>query len=370
MKVKFFHEKKKGQKIKKNMLLATNSLLKSGQYTNGVFVKKFEDNFKKFVGTKYCVAVNSGTSALHLSLIALGIKKDDEVIVPAITFVASAAAITYVGAKPVFVDINDNDWLINSKKIEKVITRKTKAIMPVHLHGLMCDMKAIKKIAKRFNLKIIEDASQAHGSKYNGYNPGFNSDVATYSFYPTKNLGALGEGGAITTNNRKIFNEVSGLRAWAPNKKNFFAIGYNYRMPEIIGASLNEKIKFLKNDIKERIKIANFYKKKLITKEFSDFDLKLKKHSYHLFAIRVQQRDKFRKELKINNIDSAVHYSYVLPKLNIFSKYKKKIDSYKVAQEVSKELVSLPIYPELTKNEQLYVIKIVNKILLTRKKLY
>ena len=368
MRVKFFHEKKKGQKIKKNLLLETNYLLKSGQYTNGVFVKKFEDNFKKFVGTKYCVAVNSGTSALHLSLIALGINKDDEVIVPAITFVASAAAITYVGAKPIFVDINDNDWLINSKKIEKAITSKTKAIMPVHLHGLMCDMKEIKKIAKRFNLKIIEDASQAHGSKYNGYNPGFYSDVATYSFYPTKNLGALGEGGAITTNNRKIFKEVSGLRAWAPNKKNFFAIGYNYRMPEIIGASLNEKIKFLKNDIKERIKIANLYKKKLITKEFSDFNLKSKKHSYHLFAIRVQQRDKFREELKINNIDSAVHYSYVLPSLNIFSKYKKKFDSYKIAQKVSKELVSLPIYPELTKNEQLYVIKIVNKILSTRKK--
>ena len=369
MKIKFFCEKKKGLKIKKNLFLATSNLLDTGQYTNGTYVSKFEEKFKKFMSSKYCIAVNSGTSALHLSLIALGIKEGDEVLLPSISFVASAAAITYVGAKPVFVDINNDDWLIDVNKIEKQITKKTKAIMPVHLHGLICDMQKIKKIANKYNLKIIEDASQAHGSEYYGKKPGYYGDVATFSFYPTKNLGALGEGGAIVTKNKNVKDIVSKLRAWAPSKKNFFAIGYNYRMPEIIGASLLEKIKYLKQDIRLRIKISKFYKKELNIKEFSKFDEKIKKHSYHLFAIRVKQRDSFRKELKKHNIDSAVHYSYVLPKLKIFSKYVKNSNLYKVAEKVSKELVSLPIYPELSRSNQNYVIKIVNKILLSKKKL-
>ena len=363
MKIKFFCEKKRGLKIKKNLFLATSNLLDTGQYTNGTYVSKFEEKFKIFMSSKYCIAVNSGTSALHLSLIALGIKEGDEVLLPSISFVASAAAITYVGAKPVFVDINYDDWLIDVNKIEKQITKKTKAIMPVHLHGLICDMKKIKKIANKYNLKIIEDASQAHGSEYYGKKPGYYGDVATFSFYPTKNLGAFGEGGAIVTKNKNVKDIVSKLRAWAPNKKNFFAIGYNYRMPEIIGASLLEKIKYLKQDIRLRIKISKFYKKELNIKKFSKFDEKIKKHSYHLFAIRVKKRDLFMKYLNQQNIQSAIHYSYVLPKLEIFKKYSKKIENFKVAEKLSKELVSIPIYPELSKKEQIYVVKSINKTL-------
>ena len=363
MKIKFFCEKKKGLKIKKNLFLATSNLLDTGQYTNGTYVNKFEEKFKIFMSSKYCIAVNSGTSALHLSLIALGIKEGDEVLLPSISFVASAAAITYVGAKPVFVDINYDDWLIDVNKIEKQITKKTKAIMPVHLHGLICDKKKIKKIANKYNLKIIEDASQAHGSEYYGKKPGYYGDVATFSFYPTKNLGAFGEGGAIVTKNKNVKDIVSKLRAWAPSKKNFFAIGYNYRMPEIIGASLLEKIKYLKQDIRLRIKISKFYKKELNIKKFSKFDEKIKKHSYHLFAIRVKKRDLFMKYLNQQNIQSAIHYSYVLPKLEIFKKYSKKIENFKVAEKLSKELVSIPIYPELSKKEQIYVVKSINKTL-------
>ena len=363
MKIKFFCEKKKGLKIKKNLFLATSNLLDTGQYTNGIYVNKFEEKFRIFTSSKYCVAVNSGTSALHLSLIALGIKEGDEVLLPSISFVASAAAVTYVGAKPVFVDINYDDWLIDVNKIEKQITKKTKAIMPVHLHGLICDMQKIKKIANKYNLKIIEDASQAHGSEYYGKKPGYYGDVATFSFYPTKNLGAFGEGGAIVTKNKNVKDRISKLRAWAPNKKNFSAIGYNYRMPEIIGASLLEKIKYLKQDIQLRTKISKFYKKELNIKEFSKFDEKIKKHSYHLFAIRVKKRDLFIKYLNQQNIQSAIHYSYVLPKLEIFKKYSKKINNFKVAEKVSKELVSIPIYPELSKKEQIYVVKSINKIL-------
>ena len=367
MRVKFFQEDKKAKKIKKNLLSSFNSILKTGQYTNGTYVEKFEKKFCQFIGTKNCIAVNSGTSALHLSLIAMGIKENDEVILPAITFVASAAAITYVGAKPVFVDINEYDWLIDTYKIEKAITKKTKAIMPVHLHGLMCDMKKIKSLANKYNLKIIEDASQAHGSEYNKFKPGYYSDVATFSFYPTKNLGAVGEGGAILTNNKKISNQVYALRAWAPAKKNFFAVGFNYRMPEIIGASLLEKIKFLKEDINKRIKISSIYKKNLLSKNYSNFNQNLKRHSYHIFAIRVKNRKKFMKELKKYNIDSTIHYSYVLPKLKIFSNFKQNIKIFSNALKLSKELVSLPIYPELTLKKQLYVIRNVNKLLNSKK---
>lgn len=362
MRVKFFHENHKAKKIKKKLFLGIASLLKSGNYTNGYFVKKFENKFKNFVETKYCVAVNSGTSALHLSLIALGIKEGDEVIVPSITFVASAAAIVYVGAKPVFVDVNDKDSLINVKNIEKSITFKTKAIMVVHLHGLMCDMLEIKKIAKKFNLKIIEDASQAHGSQYRAKKPGFFSDVATFSFYPTKNLGAIGEGGAILTNNFRIYKKVFELRAWAPSKKFFSDIGYNYRMPEFIAASLLVKIKYLKGDINKRIKIANYYKKNLKIKSYSEFNNLNKIHSYHIFAIRVKNRKKFIIKLKKKKIDISSHYNYCLPELKIFKSFINKKNKFKFSSKISKETVSLPIYPELTIKQQKYVISKVNEM--------
>lgn len=362
MKIKFFKENNKSKLIKKKIIVSLNKILKTGQYTNGPFVKNFEDNFKKFVQTKYCVAVNSGTSALQLSLIALGIKKNDEVIVPSISFVASAAAITYLGAKPVFVDINSNNWLINCKKIEEKINKKTKAIMPVHLHGLMCDMRAIQKIAKKYKLRIIEDASQAHGSTYFGKKPGYYSDVATFSFYPTKNLGAIGEGGAILTNDIKIFKRTSNLRAWSPGGKFFSEIGFNCRMPEIIAASLCEKLKYLDDDIEKRITIANYYKQKLNNKNFISFDKKKLKHVYHIFALTLKNRNIFRKILKEKNIDTAIHYEYCLPMLKIFSNFKKKNESFPVGRRISNELVSLPLYPELTKKELNYIIKTINNI--------
>jgi len=367
MRIKFFHENDKAQKIKKKLFLAMKFLLKSGKYTNSHFVKKFENKFQRFVETKYCVAVNSGTSALHLSLIALGIKEGDEVIVPSISFVASAAAIVYVGAKPVFVDVNDKDSLINVKSIEKFITAKTKAIMVVHLHGLMCDMLEIKKIAKKFKLKIIEDSSQAHGSEYRATKPGFYSNVATFSFYPTKNLGAIGEGGAILTNNFDIYKKSVALRAWASNKKSFSDLGYNYRMPEFIAASLLTKIKYLKNDINKRIKIANYYKKYLKIKSYSEFDNSEKIHSYHIFAIRVKNRKKFMENLKQKKIDTASHYNYCLPELKIFKNYKNKNSKFNFSSKISKETVSLPIYPELERKQQKYIISKVNEILLKSK---
>jgi dTDP-4-amino-4,6-dideoxygalactose transaminase len=364
MKIKFFNQLEKAKKIQVPLNALLNKILKSGNYTNSYCVKSFEDKFKSFINAKFCVAVNTGTSALHISLIAAGIKKGDEVIVPSISFLATAAAVTYVGAKPIFVDIRDNDWLINTKKIQEKITKKTKAIIPVHLHGLMCDMDIIKKVAKKNKLFVIEDASQAHGSEFLKKSPGYFGDVATFSFYPTKNLGAVGEGGAIITNNKKIYNRLKDLRNWSTSKNYFSEIGYNYRMPEIIAASLLLKLSFLKKDCQKRIEIANFYKKNLIIKNYATFNNKKSKHTYHIFAVTVpkKKRDFFMKVLKKKGIETAVHYRYCLPNLKIFSYLKKKKYNFPIGTNISDTIISLPIYPELNKRELKYIVKSFNSL--------
>jgi len=358
VKVNFFSEKLKAKRISAELQIKLKNILRSGYYTNSNYVKEFENKYKKFFKAKYCVAVNNGTSALHLSLLALNIGRGDEVIVPSLTFIASAAAITYVGAQPVFVDINHNDWLVDTNNLEKLINKKTKAIMVVHLHGLMCDMNAIKKIAKKYNLKIIEDAAQAHGSTYKNKSPASYSDVATFSFYPTKNLGAIGEGGAILTNDRRVYEKTKRMRAWSHKKNNFYEIGFNFRMTEFTASSLILKLRYLKQDIKKRIKIASIYKKSLNINTYSKFE-KLKKHSYHIFAIRVKNRSKIIKKLKKSGIQTNIHYPYSLSLLKEF-KYKK--NETPVANKISKELLSLPIYPELNNKKIVFVSNIINKI--------
>ena len=322
MKVNFFSEKLKAKKISTEIHKKLNNILKSGQYTNGKYVRQFEEIFKKKFNAKYCIAVNNGTSALHLSLIALGLKKNDEILVPSMTFIASAAAINYIDAKPVFIDVSEDDWLINSEIIEKKINKKTKAILVVHLHGLMCEMDKIYKIAKKYNLKIIEDAAQAHGSTYKNKLPGFYSDAATFSFYPTKNLGAVGEGGAIITNNKKVYEKTKRMRAWSHKKHDFYEVSFNYRMTEFSAISLLSKIKFLNSDVKKRIIIANKYKKLLKIKSYTNYDSEKKKHSFHVFAIRVNQkkRDNIVKKLKQSGIDTNIHYPYSLSQLKVFNK--------------------------------------------------
>ena len=363
MKINFFSEKKKAKHISKKLKNKLSQILLNGKYTNGPNVEKLEENCKKYFKSKYAIAVNSGTSALHLVLLSLNIKKDDEIIVPSITFIASAAAISYVGAKAILADINYNDWLIDTNKIEKLITKNTKAIMIVHLHGLMCDMDKIRKIAKKNKIKIIEDAAQAHGSKYKNNNPGYYSDAATLSFYPTKNLGAIGEGGLILTNNKMIYQKTKRMRAWSHKKFNFYELSFNYRMSEFIAASLNIKIKYLDSDIKKRIKIANLYKKNLKIKTFSNFNSKIKIHSYHIFAIRINKdRRKFVLDyLNKKGIQTNIHYPYSLSELIFFKKnnIKNKTPNSNI---INRELLSLPIYPELEKNEILYICKIFNSI--------
>ena len=364
MKVNFFSEKNKAKKITNILQFKLKNILKTGLYTNSTNVKNFEEKFKKLLNAKYCIAVNNGTSALHLSLLATGIKENDEVILPSMTFIATAAAIEYIKAKPIFVDINENDWLINSKKIEKLITKNTKAIVVVHLHGLMCDMDEIRKIARKYRLKIIEDSAQAHGSKFKKRDPSHYSDAATFSFYPTKNLGAIGEGGAVLTNNKKVYEKIKRMRTWSHNKNDFYEISFNYRMSEFTAISLLAKLKYLKQDVKRRIEIAEIYKNKLKSKSYSIYNSQLKKHSYHIFAIRVkaEKRINLMKQLKLKGIQTNIHYPYSLSELNVFKKKLKTFNTPK-SNKISKELISLPIYPELDDSKINYVTKTINEML-------
>jgi len=362
--IKFFSKKNEYIKKKNIYLRLVDNVLKKGIYTNGPSVKLFEKNFAEFNKAKYCVTTNSGTSAINLALKVLGIKKDSEVLMPSISFIATPAATIYAGLVPVFVDVNYKDWLINVEEIEKKINSKTRCIIPVHLNGLMADMKKIHFIANKYNLKVIEDASQAHGSKYFGKNPGFYSDIACFSFYPTKTLGAYGEGGAIITNNYNIYKKALLYRDWCKtlDMKNFHDIGFNYRMPEITGALLLQDIKDLKNNIKKRIRIAEFYKKNLRIKNFVYYDVKNYVHSYYVFAVRVKNREKLRKILISEGIETNITYPYCLPYTNPF-RIKKEVNSklFNVGYLYSKETISLPLYPELKIHQVKHIIKTFNK---------
>jgi Predicted pyridoxal phosphate-dependent enzyme apparently involved in regulation of cell wall biogenesis len=225
---------------------AVDSVLESREYILGSHVERFERNFALCAGTQYAVAVNSGTSALHLALLAVGVKPGDEVITVPFTFIASVAAIDYCGARPAFVDIDPRSFTIDPGQIERVITDKTKAILPVHLYGQTADMDPVLELARRYKLAVVEDAAQAHAAEYKGRRAGSLGDLGCFSFYPTKNLGAYGEGGMVTTNDADLAKTVRMLRDWGTDRKYHHALrGFNYRMEGLQGAILDVKLKHL-----------------------------------------------------------------------------------------------------------------------------
>ena len=360
-KINFFSKKKFIKTNQKKLINKLDKVLKSGIYTNGNQTKIFESKFAKFNNSKYCLAVNSGTSALHLALKSIGIKKNDEVIVPAITFIATPAAVTYCQAIPIFVDISKDNWLIDINKIEEKITPKTKAILVVHLHGLMVDMVKIRRLSKKYKLNIIEDASQAHGSKFLGKPPGHFSDAAVFSFYPTKSLGSFGEGGAVITNKKKIFSKIYNLRDWAKNKQDFNEIGFNYRMPEFIATLLTESLKELNEDLKKRILIAKYYNfnlgKKITKCIFNDQKYV---HSYYVCGIIVKKKKKLIKYLNKKKIETNNIYNYSLPFCKPFYNHKVKKSEYMNSIYFSKNNLALPTYPELNLKQVKYICDCIN----------
>jgi len=370
--IKSWEYKKEYNFLKKKFISAIDKSLKSGTLFFGSELKKFEKNFLKINGSKYGVAVASGTDALYLSLKAFNIGHGDEVITVANTAIPTVSAITSTGAKASFVDIN-NDYLINVKKLEKSITKKTKAIIPVHLYGQACEIDKIIDIAKKYNLKVIEDCAQAQGAKFKNKNVGNFGNTGCFSFYPTKILGAYGDGGFITTNNKEIFMKLRRLRFYGMeqnDKKNiwnnkYFANenGTNSRMSEIQSAILNVKINYLNKYIIRRREIAKMYDRGIKnTNIIKPTENKKNFHVYHLYVVahKNKKRDIILNIMKKNKIFLGVQYPYPL---HIMSAYKDcNYYSLKNTEDLSNKVFSLPTYPEIENSKVKKIIKIINNI--------
>lgn len=329
----------------------------STQYVQGPEVAAFEKRFAPYCGVEHCLAVNTGTSALHLALLAAGVGAGDEVITVSLTFVATTAAILYAGAKPVFVDVDPETWTINPAAIEAAITPRTKAILPVHLHGLMADMDPLMEIARRHGLLVIEDAAQAHGAEYKGRRAGSIGDLGCFSFYPGKNLGAYGEGGAVVTNNADYAKRISLLRDWGQESKyNHVLRGYNYRMDGVQGAILNVKMNYIEAWTEGRRAVASQYDR-LLQKLPCQGSVSLanRRHVYHVYAVTLARRDEAQAALQAAGIGTGIHYPIPVHLQKAYADAGQGSGSLPVTEALSKQFLSLPIYAEL-KPEQVDVV--------------
>ena len=359
--------------LKNQIISSIDRSLKSGNIFFGSEIKKFENNFLRLNKIRYGSAVGSGTEALYISLIALGIKKDDEIITVSNTAIATISAIIQVGAKPVFVDIR-NDYLINPDKIEEKISNKTKAIIVVHLYGQSCDMDTIIKISKKYKLKIIEDCAQAQGATYKNKTVGTFGDLSCFSFYPTKILGCYGDGGFVGTNNKKLFIKTRLIRFYGIdtiNKKNKYfnkyysnIHGINSRLDEIQSTILNIKIKKIKKFISKRRELAKIYNNELSKTELIlPKENKKNKHVYHLYVVYHRKRDLILKKLKKYNVFLSIQYPYPIHNMFGYKKFLKKDQFLPLTEKYSKGIFSLPIYPSLEKKKCVKIIKLIKKIL-------
>ena len=316
----------------------------------GPDVAQFEKDFAAFCGAQHALGFNSGTSALHVAMRLLGVGPGDEVITTPYTFIATSWAISYCGAKPVYVDIDEATFNLDPKLIEKAITPRTKAILPVHLYGQPFDVDAVAAVCKRHNLPFVEDAAQAHGAKYQGKSIGTFGAVSCFSFYPAKNLGACGEGGALVTNDAALAARAKSLREHGSTVRyHHDEVGYNYRLEGIQGAVLGVKLKHLAHWTRERQRVANRYAELL-----KDTPLQLptvtagNESAWHLYTVRSPRRDELKKFLDENKIGNAVHYPMPLHLQKVYASLGYKPGDFPVAEKASREVLSLPMFPELT----------------------
>lgn len=362
MRINFNQLKRGYEKYKEEYDKAAIEALESGWYILGKKVEEFENNFSKFIGSNYCVGVNSGLDALILAIRSLDIGKEDEVIVPANTYIATVLGITENDATPIFVE-PDEYYNIDANKIEEKITDRTKAIMVVHLYGQAANMKKIKDIADKHNLYLIEDCAQSHGAKFEGKTTGTYGDIGCFSFYPTKNLGAFGDAGAIVTDNFEIAKKIKMLRNYGSQKKYHNKIkGVNSRLDEIQASLLNVKLNHYNELRKEREKIANRYLSEITNPRIELPKIrKGSEHVWHLFEIKTEERDKLQKYLKDNGIGTQIHYP-IPPHLSEAYEYLgyKKGDFPKT-EKLANTLLSLPIYDGMKDEEVDYVIRIINE---------
>lgn len=358
MKVPFTDLKKQYQSIKDEVLHSMSHVLDHSAYIGGKEVALFEENFASYCKAQYCVGAANGTDALILALKALGISAGDEVITAVNTFFATAEAISAVGATPVFVDMDPQTYTINTNEIEKRITPNTKAIIPVHLYGQPADMNKILEIAQKHNLKVIEDAAQAHGAEYHGRRIGSLGDIACFSFYPGKNLGAYGDAGAIVTNNRELAEKVRLLGNHGSIKKyHHEVVGTNSRLDGLQAAVLNVKLKYIESWTEMRRENAFYYHQLLENSFFiTPKEMDNVRHVFHLYVVRTQSgRDELINRLLDKGIETGIHYPTPLHLTKAYSHLHIGEGSFPVAEEYAKQLISLPMFAELTKEQMDYV---------------
>jgi dTDP-4-amino-4,6-dideoxygalactose transaminase len=340
--------------IKPEVDAAIQGVLESCQFTLGAEVAKFEEEFAAYSGASIGIGVNTGTSALHLALLAAGVGPGDEVVTVPFTFVATAAAIHYTGATPTFVDVDPVTFTMDPAGLEAAITPKTKAIIPVHLYGQTADMDPILAIAKKHGLVVIEDACQAHGAEYKGRRAGSIGDMGCFSFYPGKNLGAYGEGGMVTTSNPEFARTIRMLRDWGAEKKYHHVLkGYNYRLEGMQGAILRVKLRHLEKWTEARRTAAAYYDAALagsgIATPLARGD---SRHVYHVYAVRTAVRQKWQDFLNSRGVQSGIHYPIPVHLQPAYASPRYKAGDFPHSERAANEVLSLPMYPELTRPMQ------------------
>lgn len=354
MKIPFVDLRKQYNTIATEITKAIKNVIEDTTFVNGKYVQNFEENFARFCDAKYSIGVGNGTDALFISLKSFGIGEGDEVIVPANSFIATSEAVTMAGAKVVFADCDATTYNIDTRLLEKKITNKTKAIIPVHLYGQPADMEALVFLANKYALKIIQDCAQAHGATINNQSLIRFGDVLCYSFYPGKNLGAYGDAGAIVTNEKEIAEKCKMFANHGRiSKYDHEFEGINSRMDGIQGAVLDVKLRYLNEWTEKRIVAAELYSHLLdglpgiVTPAIN----KKYRHVYHLYVIRTERREELRAVLQRNGAATGIHYPIALPNLKAYRYLKHSPDDFPVATSCQNKILSLPIFPEISQNQ-------------------
>lgn len=359
--VKFLDLSKQYLEIKKEIDFEISNVMQESSFIGGKRVKKFEDNFSSFLDIPNCISVANGTDALEIALESLKLPKESEVIVPVNSWISSAESVTRTGHKVIFCDVNTDDYLINVEKLKNKISIRTSAIMPVHLFGQMCDMDPIVGLCKERNIKIIEDCAQSHGATYKGRKAGTIGDIACFSFYPGKNLGAYGDAGAIVCNDDKIANQCRMIANHGSLKKHDHQIvGRNSRLDALQASILSVKLKFLDEWTNKRNLLAATYKsllkdnKDIVLPKINDWSY----HAYHLYVIRHEKRDELKEYLMKQGIETGIHYPKIISKTPA---YKNFFNEKFSISEFSNKILSLPIGDHLSVEEVEFVCKVINK---------
>lgn len=365
MKINFVDLKRQYRGIKKETDQAIQKVIDNSAFILGEELRQFEKEFARFCECKYCVGTDNGSSALELGMRALGIGPKDEVITPANSFIASSSSISFTGAQPVLVDCDPKTYNIDPQKIEPAITKRTKAIMPVHLYGQPADMDSILKIAKKHKLLVVEDACQAHGARYKKRRVGSMGNVAAFSFYPGKNLGAYGDAGALVTNSKKIADRVRMMRDYGQKKKyHHVFIAWNRRLDNLQAAILLVKLKHLNQWNRLRRKHAYYYNELLKgTDVVTPAELDGVEPVYHLYVIRIKKRDKLQQFLTSKQIYTGIHYPIPIHLQMAYKDLGYRKGDFPVTEECASEVLSLPMFPELKESEIEYIVNSIKAFL-------